>query len=187
MRDRIIQGYIEELQEKGMKFTMDDLAARIGISKRTLYEQFSSKAEILDEIIEQTFTELDEKTERIISNDKLSLIDKIKGVFTVLPTYFNIFDLRLLDQLKRSYPEQWRKVDAELKDDWKELRMLIEEGIRKDEIRDINVNLVMKLFIDSANSTLDQRFFAQNNISVSEALDAIVDVLLYGLVPENKR
>jgi hypothetical protein len=45
----------------------------------------------------------------------------------------------------------------------------------------------MKLFIDSANATLDQKFFSNNNISVPQALETIVDILLYGLVPEGKR
>lgn len=59
---RIIQAFAEELKENGIKFTMDDLARRLGISKRTLYEYFSSKADILDALIEDAFAEVDKKT-----------------------------------------------------------------------------------------------------------------------------
>ena len=41
--NRIFIGGIEEFKDNGMKFTMDSLAKRIGISKRTLYENISSK------------------------------------------------------------------------------------------------------------------------------------------------
>ncbi|HET7578616.1 MAG TPA: TetR/AcrR family transcriptional regulator [Bacillales bacterium] len=187
MKDRILKGFREEIEEKGLKFTMDDLAGRIGISKRTLYEHFSSKVEILDEIIEQTLFEVDEKTKTILEDEQLPLLEKIRGVFTVLPTHLELFDLRILEQMKRTYPEQWEKIHSELECDWDELRGLIEQGMQNGEIIDTNVSLLMKLFLDAANSTLDQKFFARNNLSVPEAMDRILDILLYGLIPKNKR
>ncbi|WP_111323823.1 TetR family transcriptional regulator [Thermosporothrix hazakensis] len=187
MKDRIIAAFIEELHEKGMKFSMDDLAKRLGISKRTLYEHFSSKVEILETIIEQTFRETEEKTQQILNNGDLSLLEKIRGVVTTLPAHNEFYDVRVLQQLKRYFPEQWARVNSALNDDWKPLRVLIEQGMREGVIKQQNVNLVMKLFIDAANSTLDQKFYLQNNLTISEALSTIVDILLYGLVAEEKR
>lgn len=187
MKNRIMAAFIEEIQHNGMKFTMDDLARRLGISKRTLYEHFSAKVDILDAIIEQTFADMNEMTERIIQNDSYSLIEKIRRVITVLPNHWEFYDLRILDQMKRYYPKQWEKVDSLLQDDWAMLRTLIEQGIKEGEIVDMNVSLIMKLIIDATNSTLDQRFYLDNQITVSEALSSIVDLLLYGLIPENKR
>ncbi|ELK40748.1 TetR family transcriptional regulator [Brevibacillus agri] len=187
MKDRIMKGFIDEIRDKGMKFSMDDLARRLGISKRTLYEHFSSKVEILEAIISQTFAEADEKTKQILDDYSLSLIEKIKGVMMVLPTHYEFYDLRILEQMKRYYPEQWALVDSALSDDWQTLRGLIEQGIKEGLIVNMNVTLMMKLIVDAVNSTLDQRFYMQNQITVSEALAAIVDVLLYGLVPVDKR
>ncbi|ERI07344.1 transcriptional regulator, TetR family [Aneurinibacillus aneurinilyticus ATCC 12856] len=186
MRERILKAFIEEIRENGMKFTMDDLAKRLGISKRTLYEHFSSKVEILETIIEQTFSEVEHKTEIIVQDENLTILEKIKRVVTVMPTYVEFYDLRVFEQMKRYFPKQWETLHAEL-NDWEALRFLVEEGIRKGQLADMNVAFIMKLFIDAANSTLDRNFFMQNNISVPEALSSIVDVLLFGLVPENKR
>lgn len=187
MKNRIMTAFIEEIENNGMKFTMDDLARRLRISKRTLYEHFSSKVDILDAIIDQTFAEMNDITEQIIQDEKLSLIEKIKGVMNVLPKHWEFYDLRTLEQMKRHFPEQWAKVDAELKHDWAALRLLLEQGIREGEIIDMNVSLLLKILIDATNSILDQRFYRENQITVSEALSSIVDVLLYGLIPENKR
>lgn len=176
---------MEELQDKGIKFTMDDLARRLGISKRTLYEHFSSKAEVLDTIIEQTLQESDAKTNEIIEDKSLSLMDKMKAVMTVLPNHFELYDIRILEQMKRVYPEQWVKIDEALKDDWDTLRVLIEQGMEEGTIRRQNAAFIMKVILDAVNSTLDQRFFAQQNISLPEALEAIADVIMYGLVPRD--
>lgn len=183
MRERIMKAFMEELQDKGIKFTMDDLARRLGISKRTLYEHFSSKAEVLDTIIEQTLEEGDAKTNEIIEDKSLSLMDKMKAVMTVLPNHFELYDIRILEQMKRVYPEQWVKIDKALKDDWDTLRILIEQGMEAGTIRKQNVAFIMKVILDAVNSTLDQRFFAQQNIALPEALEAIADVIMYGLVP----
>lgn len=37
--------------ETGTQFTMDTLAARLNISKRTLYEHFSSKEELVEDLL----------------------------------------------------------------------------------------------------------------------------------------
>lgn len=182
-----MRGFIEEIREKGMKFSMDDLARRLGISKRTLYEHFSSKVEILETIIEQVFQEADEKTRQIIDDENLTLLEKIKAVIMVLPTHYEFYDLRILEQMKRYYPEQWAVVNAQLSDDWALLRVLVEQGIREGLIVNMNVTLLMKLIIDACNSTLDQRFYTQNQITMQQSLEAIADVLLYGLVPVDKR
>lgn len=187
IKNRIMKGFIEEIRDKGMKFSMDDLAKRLGISKRTLYEHFSSKVEILETIIQQSFEEGDEKTQQILADDSLSLIHKIKGVMMVLPTHYEFYDLRILEQMKRYYPEQYAQVEASLSEDWQTLRVLLEQAIREGLIVNMDVTLMLKVIVDALNSTLDQRFYMKNQITVTEALSAIVDVLLFGLVPANKR
>lgn len=187
MKERIMDAFIDEVRLHGMKFTMDDLSKKIGISKRTLYEHFSSKVSILDTIIERSLEHMDQKTAHIMQDNRLSLVEKIKAVMMVLPSHFEFYDLRNLEQMKRYYPEQWHKVDTALRAEWDQLQLLIEQGIREGEIVDVNVPLVIKLAIDATNTILDQRFFAENHITVDEALTSIVDILMYGLIPEQKR
>ena len=37
MREKIIDATVEEFKQNGLKFTMNDLAKRLGISKKTIY------------------------------------------------------------------------------------------------------------------------------------------------------
>lgn len=176
-----MQAFIEEIHHKGMKFTMDDLAKRLGISKRTLYEHFSSKVEILDTIITQTLQDFDQKTEAIVNNENLSLVDKIKRVITVIPEYNDFYDLCIIEQMKRYYPAQWEQLNVAL-NQWDSLRELIKQGIEEGIIVNRNLDLMMKVIIDAVNSTLDRSFFLENRLTVSDALDTIVDMLLHGFL-----
>ena len=184
MKARIMKAFLEEIHEKSMKFTMDDLAKRLGISKRTLYQHFSSKTEILDAIIDSTLHEFDEKTDMIMKNNDLDLVEKIKKVITVIPKYNDCYNWQILDQMKKTHPEQFERVHVAL-NEWDELRELIEQGIKEGIIADQNVELLMKLIIDATNSTLDRKFFYENRITVTEALDSIVDILLFGLIKKS--
>ena len=48
-RNRIIEGAAELFRTYGIKaVTMDSLASHLGMSKRTIYEVFSDKDELLD-------------------------------------------------------------------------------------------------------------------------------------------
>ncbi|MHA6260242.1 TetR/AcrR family transcriptional regulator [Sporosarcina sp. CAU 1771] len=181
MKTRIINAFIEETRLNGVKFTMDDLAKRLGISKRTLYEQFSSKVDILDSIIDLTLDEFDEQTRLIIDNPDLTLVEKIRKTIVVVPKHNEFYDLRILEQLKRSYPDRWERVNLEL-NQWDELKELLEEGIQTGVIEKMNIDLLMKLIIDAANLTLDRQFFFEHSISVTEGFETIVDVLLNGIV-----
>ena len=40
MREKIIDAAIEEFTQNGLKFTMSDLAKKLGISKKTIYTVF---------------------------------------------------------------------------------------------------------------------------------------------------
>ena len=186
MKTRIINAFIEETRNNGIKFTMDDLARRLGISKRTLYEHFSSKVDILDSIIDVTLAEFDEQTRRILEDPELSLLEKIRKVIVVVPEYNDFYDLRILEQLKRSYPAQWERVNREMHQ-WDDLKGLLEEGIRAGVIKNINIDLLMRLIIDASNATMDRQFFLAHSISVTEAFESIVDVLLTGMLQVEQR
>ena len=183
MKSRIIQAFIEETRTNGIKFTMDDLAKRLGISKRTLYENFSSKLEILESIIDLTLEELEKRSRQISEDETLGLKEKIQQTISIMPQYNEFFDLRILEQLKRYYFEQWERVNRELHQ-WDELKNLLEQGMESGLVKKQNIDLLMKLIIDAINITLDQKFFSDHSISVKEAMESITELLLYGLIIE---
>ncbi|MGW8959134.1 TetR/AcrR family transcriptional regulator [Paenibacillus sp. NPDC055715] len=185
MQERILEAFVEEVHESGLKFTMDDLAKRLAISKRTLYENFSSKTLILETLIERTSIDMIKKNEQIIGNDQLSLLEKIRQSIRIMPQYYEFYDLRILDQLKKYYPEQWKQVHSDL-NHWPQLKELIQEAIREGLITNKNEALIMRLIIDSVNLMLDQRFFLDNSVTVEDAMYSIVDILLFGLVEKRE-
>lgn len=71
IKQRIRSAFREEVRRQGLRFSMDDLATRLGVSKKTIYNYYSSKAEILDELINEDITSMEMKATAIIENEKL--------------------------------------------------------------------------------------------------------------------
>lgn len=53
VKEKILAAAAIMIEEQGISFRMDDLAKALTISKRTLYEQFRSKYEIVETILVQ--------------------------------------------------------------------------------------------------------------------------------------
>lgn len=51
MNGRILSVTAQEMNLHGLKFTMDDIARRLGMSKKTLYKLFRSKDELVLSVI----------------------------------------------------------------------------------------------------------------------------------------
>ena len=59
--------------------TMDDLAAELGMSKKTLYVHFSSKEAIMRAVIEQLGREVRADAETLLANRQLGFAAKLRG------------------------------------------------------------------------------------------------------------
>ena len=78
LRERIITAATEAFTSIGIKsITMDDIAAALGISKRTLYEVFSDKESLLKECILKAQADRGKVKEGNIGSKVLSLTEEM--------------------------------------------------------------------------------------------------------------
>lgn len=74
LRDRIIETASEAFTAHGIKsITMDDIAASLSISKRTLYEVFQDKESLLTECILKRQEEMNTFLAETLANSKMFL------------------------------------------------------------------------------------------------------------------
>ena len=55
MEKRIIEGALHIVEKQGVKFTMDELASELGMSKKTIYTVFRDKNELLIAMVDYVF------------------------------------------------------------------------------------------------------------------------------------
>lgn len=72
MKDKIICVSIESLRQEGLKFSVDTLADKMGISKKTIYKFFPDKEALALAIYEKYYAEAREKAEMLIKSNASS-------------------------------------------------------------------------------------------------------------------
>lgn len=81
MRDKIIDATVEEFKQNGLKFTMNDLAKRLGISKKTIYTVFESKQAVLVAVADRYAADLNSMQEELEADVSLNVVQKLEKLF----------------------------------------------------------------------------------------------------------
>ena len=80
LRVRILDEAARQFDKKGIKFTMDDLAHALGMSKKTIYTVFEDKRSIMTQTIDRFFDDALTEEEAILEFlDKFWTVLRIAG------------------------------------------------------------------------------------------------------------
>lgn len=188
MRNRIIMETIEEINESGIKFTMANLATRLAVSKSTLYAHFSSKEELIGEIVNYFMTGIRNYDEEIMNNDKLDFRGKLEALLLSEPKVLGLVSNRFILELRRHMPKEWEKKEQCSDQRWQLIESLIKEGINSGFIRSIDLAIFKVIFNAAIDEFFSQKFLAQNNVTPADAIKKMANILYYGmLVPGAER
>ena len=146
-REQVIKRAAEMIVELGVKsLRVDDLAHDLAMSKRTIYEIFADKRELLYYSIKHLF-----------NSEAEQIMRKVNTRAGGIPALFEIFDLmaksgtvrqRIMENLRKFYPELFEQIMVENRDYGlamlrERLNELIKEGLVSEKV---NVDLSVTMF-----------------------------------------
>ena len=182
LQEQILEETLKIFNKKGLKFTMDDIARNLGISKKTIYTVFRTKEQLFLTMVDYIFDGIKISEQQEMDNEKLTVVEKIRKIFKVMPETYSEIDFRQLYQLKEKYPKIYKKVEKRLETGWENTITLLEQGMKQGVIRKIHIPIV-KMMLESTLEQFFQRdILVKNQISYQEALDEVVDILMEGIV-----
>jgi AcrR family transcriptional regulator len=180
-RRAILEATLRVFNQKGLKFTMDDIARAQGISKKTIYTVFRDKEEMFLALVDYIFDAVKEAEQAIVQNEALDTKTKLREVLRVLPERYREVDFRQLYSLKEKYPTIYRQVELRLETGWEDTIALLERGMAEGVLRPVPIPLV-KLMLEAVLEQFFQRdILVQNGLTYQQALNEVVDVLLFGI------
>lgn len=65
LKETILKGTIQVFNDKGLKFTMDDIAECLKISKKTLYKVFDNKETLFLTMVDYIFDSIKESEQEV--------------------------------------------------------------------------------------------------------------------------
>ncbi|MGN0173099.1 MAG: TetR/AcrR family transcriptional regulator [Acutalibacteraceae bacterium] len=162
MKDLIIKESIESLRKEGLKFSVDTLADRLKISKKTIYKFFPDKEKLALALYEQYYDDAKEKAKRMILNSKDSVCYELLYLYfdSKIMIRSDIFNKYKLNEIIYSYAmlkndELWNIIskffdDLGSKSDMKTFKIIVDGsfenlckfGIKPDNVIERLVQLI---------------------------------------------
>ena len=162
LKQRVIQVALNEFRVQGVKAVrMDDLASQIGISKRTLYEMFKDKEELLMDCLLYSNQREKERVNDIRSKSK-NVLEVILGVFLYSIEMLHDTNKLFFDDIKK-YPAAYKLVQEVRNSDSEEKMTFFRQGVEQGIFRsDINYPIVDELVKQQFNLLVNTDFFSHH-------------------------
>lgn len=156
LRERIITKATEAFTSNGIKcITMDDVAAALGISKRTLYEVFSDKESLLRECILKVQTDRDQYLLDVYERSN-HVLEVILAVFQKSIEIFHQTNKRFFEDIKK-YPKIYAMMQDRRESDTEKtisfFKTGVEQGIFRSDVNFAIVNLLVREQFDVLMNT----------------------------------
>ena len=142
MKEDIVKRALNNFMQYGFKtFTMDDLANKMGMSKKTLYEHFPSKQDLVDACLDYALEMSCTNVTTFVQGEG-SVIENVYRNQKKVQEVFNINSDRPIWELQKYYPKTYERMEGEFaKTDALFIDKLLEKGWQEGLFReDINVN-----------------------------------------------
>lgn len=168
--------------------TMDMIAARLGISKRTLYENFKDKTELLLACLEKAEADRNERL-GIYYTQRKNVIELLLNVHEdILRFMRNASPVYFID-MERYYPKVYNRYAHEKEMHRQAIVDLLREGIGEGMIRsDINIEIVAALLTLQLELLKNADEIFQSKYTFTEIFETIFKSFIRGIAtPEGVR
>lgn len=151
--------------------SMDDIATALGMSKKTLYQHFSAKADLVDSIITYHLERLKETCQHIEQSGQ-NAIDKLLSIYKFNYQALASINPSTLFELKKYYPNSWKKLDEYKQNDiYAMVLQNTKEGISQGIYRaDLNAEIIAKLYTHRMDMVLDGEAFPHTEYSFRDLM-----------------
>lgn len=197
VKNETVQRIIEAAKKLFLRYgysrvVVDDITRELGISKKTIYNHFNSKADILTACIEQFAQDYQRQADTILNDVDLPLRQKLNAYLRFIGVSFTDIDKSFLQDLKRSEPECWQRINDLRRDIvLKHFTQLIDEGVRVGYLRDDSSrHLAILVYIGSMQQLTDLDYLSLFPENMTKAVpddaqalaDQTIQLLLSGML-----
>jgi len=190
MKEKILVKATDMFLNYGFKsVTMDDIANKMGISKKTIYAHYENKTSLVDDSTMYMFDIISNGIDHICALQK-NPIEELYEIKRFVMMHLKDEKSSPQYQLQKYYPkvhDVLRHKQYEVMQDCvlENLKKGIDLGIYR---KNLNIEFVSRICFSGVNSIKDQQFFPLEQFPVSTLMDDYLEYHLRGIVtPEGRK
>lgn len=176
LKERIIEEASKLFFQNGIKsITMSDIATHLGISKRTLYEVFKDKEDLLEECFENNSIHVKEEMTKII-NESGNVIEAMMRIYAKHLNDRQKINKSVIHDLRKYHPRIYKNIEeCKQKEETNSFIPLFEKGVEQGLLRnDVNFEILVWLLKAQFKMVIDNDFITIDKYSPEEFIDAII-------------
>ena len=157
-------------QKYGIKsVTMDDVAKEIGISKKTLYEYFSDKTDLVKKFLEFHICRIRVVFEKE-KDDQRNAIDHLLDISRIIIAFLKNFNPAIHYDLQKYYPEVFRSLfEYKRTHMYNSVKDNLLRGMKEGLYRsDLNAEIIATIYVSRIEASWDSHFLLINEYSTTE-------------------
>ena len=183
IQDRIRQKADELFRRYGIRsVTMDEIATQLGMSKKTIYQYYTDKDQLVDAV---AVDEIQFSQECCVKDAAVSAnaIEEIFRVMEFVEVMFRNMNPSMLHDLEKYHPVGYRKfLDHKNKFLYDMVRKNIERGIKEELYRpEIDIEIMSRYRIESMLLGFNTELFPPSKFNLVKLQQEILEHFLYGL------
>lgn len=182
LRERIILAAVELFTTNGIKsITMDEIAASLGISKRTLYEVFPDKETLLEECILKSQKDGDIFVKGVIETSS-NVLEVLLRCYQWSIERFHATNKKFFEDIKK-YPKVYQLMKNNRNRSSEDTVNFFKEGVKQGIFRDdVNFAIINLLVRDQLDLLMNSDIC--NEYSFLEVYESIMFTFLRGISTE---
>ena len=138
--------------------TMEDVARELGISKKTLYQYFKDKDDLVKKVVD-FHMDMQHKSMKDFASAKMNAIEELLMVSKFISDFLKRINPSVTYDIQKYYPEIWKNITSNRRDHiYNQIKDNMKRGIKEGLYRkDLNIEIIAHFYLlrlDTA-STLD--------------------------------
>ena len=189
VKERILQKASDLFMRYGIRsITMDEIATQLGISKKTIYQFFTDKDEMVEGVVDSHIRENEEKCRRFQSVSENAVIEILMAVDETEEMLKAMNPLIMYD-LEKHHPKSHRKFwDHIHRFMYKMIRENLQRGISENLYREIvHQDIVCRHRLESAFMCFNQDIFPHNRYKITEVVRELSMLYLNSIATDRGR
>jgi len=187
VKDRILEKATDLFMRYGIRsITMDEIAAQLGISKKTIYQFFTDKDAMVEAVVNEEMSANEEGC-RSFNAQAENAVHEIFLAMEGMQEMLNAMNPQLIHDLEKHHPVAHKRLKQyKYQFLYSVMKENLERGTREEIYRPgLNIDVIIRHRVESSFMPFNQEVFPQNKFPLYQTCEELAILFLHSVCNDN--